>query len=48
VQGQAPISWIKVMLVVLIVIAVLVAIFLLLNRGDSGQALNLYRAVFGV
>ena len=48
VQGQAPISWIKVMLVVLIVVAVLVAIFLLLSRGDSGQALNLYRAVFGV
>jgi len=48
VQGQAPISWIKVMLVVLIVVAVLVAIFLLLSRGDSGQALNLYRAVFWV
>jgi len=48
VQGQAPISWIKVMLVVFIIIVVMVAVFLLLSKGDSGSALNLYRAVFGV
>jgi predicted RNA-binding Zn-ribbon protein involved in translation (DUF1610 family) len=48
VQGQAPISWIKVMLVVFIIIVVMVAIFLLLSQGDTGSALNLYWAVFGV
>jgi predicted RNA-binding Zn-ribbon protein involved in translation (DUF1610 family) len=48
VQGQAPISWIKVALVVFVVIIVMVILFLLLSQGDTGSALNLYRAVFGV
>jgi len=48
VQGQAPISWIKVMLVVFIIMVVMVAIFLLMSQGDTGEGVNLYRAVFGV
>ena len=48
VQGQAPISWIKVMLVIFIVIVVMVAIFLLLSQGETSEGVNLYRAVFGV
>ena len=48
VQGQAPISWIKVALVVLLVLAILVVVFWLLSTGEEGAALNLARAVFGV
>jgi hypothetical protein len=48
VQGQAPISWIKVALVVIVVVVVLVIIFLLLSQGENGTALNLYRAAFCV
>ena len=48
VQGQAPISWIKVALVVLLVIVVLVVIFWLVSMGQEGAALNLVRGVFGV
>jgi DNA-directed RNA polymerase subunit RPC12/RpoP len=48
VQGQAPISWIKVVLVILVVLIILAVIFLLLSRGDSGAALNLYRVMFAV
>ena len=48
VQGQAPISWIRVALVVLAVAIVLTVIFLLFSQGESGAALNLYRAVFGI
>jgi DNA-directed RNA polymerase subunit RPC12/RpoP len=48
VQGQAPISWIKVALVVLLVIAAFVVIFWLLSTGEQGAALNLVQTVFGV
>ena len=48
VQGQAPISWIRVTLVIIAVVIVLVVLFLLLSQGDTGAALNLYRAMFGV
>jgi DNA-directed RNA polymerase subunit RPC12/RpoP len=48
VQGEAPISWIKVALVVLLVIAVLVAVFWLLSAGEQEAALNLARVLVGV
>jgi hypothetical protein len=48
VQGQAPISWIKVTLVILLVLIVLAVFVWLVSQGDNGSALNLYRAVFGV
>jgi predicted RNA-binding Zn-ribbon protein involved in translation (DUF1610 family) len=48
VQGQAPISWIRVTLVILAVAIVLAILFLLFSQGESGAALNLYRGVFGV
>ena len=48
VQGQAPISWIRVALVILAVAIVLTVLFLLFSQGESGAALNLYRAVFGI
>ena len=48
VQGQAPISWIRVALVVIVVIIILAILFLLFSEGEAGAALNLARAVFGV
>ncbi len=48
VQGQAPISWIKVALVVLLVLAVLAVVFWLLSTGEEGAALNLARVLLGV
>lgn len=48
VQGQAPISWIRVMLVILVVVIVLAVLFFLFSQGESGAALNLYRGMFGV
>ncbi len=48
VQGQAPVSWIKVTLVVLVVVAIIVAIVLLVSQGDTAAAMNLYRSVFVV
>jgi transcription elongation factor Elf1 len=48
VQGQAPISWIRVTLVVIVVIIILAVLFLLFSQGEAGAALNLYRAMFGV
>jgi predicted RNA-binding Zn-ribbon protein involved in translation (DUF1610 family) len=48
VQGQAPISWIKVVLVIVFVLIVLGMLFLLFSLGENGVALNLYRAVLGV
>ncbi|MFN2290406.1 MAG: zinc ribbon domain-containing protein [Anaerolineae bacterium] len=45
VQGEAPVSWIKVMLVVVLVIAVLAVVFWLLSQGEEGAALNIYRAL---
>jgi hypothetical protein len=45
VQGEAPVSWIKVMLVVVVVIAVLAVLFWLLSQGEEGAALNIYRAL---
>jgi len=48
VQGQAPISWIRVTLVVLAVAIILTVLFLLLSQGESSAALNLYRGVFGI
>jgi DNA-directed RNA polymerase subunit RPC12/RpoP len=47
VQGQAPISWIKVALVVMLVLAVMAVVIWLLSTGDQGAALNLLGAVFG-
>ncbi len=48
VQGQAPVSWIKVTLVVVVVVAIIVAIVVLLSRGDTGAAMSLYRALLAV
>jgi predicted RNA-binding Zn-ribbon protein involved in translation (DUF1610 family) len=48
VQGQAPISWIRVTLVVVVVIIILTVLFLLFSQGENVAALNLYRAIFGV
>jgi hypothetical protein len=48
VQGQAPISWIKVVLVIVFVLVVLGMLFLLFSLGENGVALYLYRAVLGV
>jgi hypothetical protein len=46
VQGQAPISWIRVALVVIVVIIILSLLFILFSQGEAGAALNLYRAMF--
>jgi hypothetical protein len=46
VQGQAPISWIKVALVVALVVIVLAVVFWLMSQGENGAALNLFRAYF--
>jgi hypothetical protein len=48
VQGQAPISWIRVALVVIVAIIILSVLFLLFSQAEAGAALNLYRAMFGV
>ncbi len=48
VQGQAPISWIKVTLVVILVAIVVLVMVVLFSVADAGAALNLYRAFFGV
>ena len=48
VQGEAPISWIKVALVVIFVLIVIMVLFLLFSAGEAMAALHLYRAVFGV
>jgi hypothetical protein len=45
VRGQAPISWIRVALVVLAVLIILALIFWLLSQGESSAALNLYWAM---
>lgn len=47
VQGQAPISWIRVMFVIVVAVIILTLLFLLFSQGESMAALNLYRAVFG-
>jgi hypothetical protein len=46
VQGEAPISWIKVALVVILVIIVLAVMIWLFSQGEGGAALNLYRLLF--
>jgi predicted RNA-binding Zn-ribbon protein involved in translation (DUF1610 family) len=46
VRGQAPISWIRVILVIIVILIVLALIFWLLGQGDSSAALNLYWAMF--
>jgi predicted RNA-binding Zn-ribbon protein involved in translation (DUF1610 family) len=48
VQGQAPISWIRVALVIMVVVIIFTVLFLLLSQGESSAALNLYRAIVGV
>jgi uncharacterized Zn finger protein (UPF0148 family) len=48
VQGQAPISWIRVVLVILVVVIVVAVLVWLFSQGQNGTALNLYRAVFGI
>jgi hypothetical protein len=48
VQGQAPISWIRVALVVIVVMIILAVLFVLFSQGEAGAALNLYRAIFGI
>jgi len=45
VQGQAPVSWIKVMLVVLLVIAIIAVLVWLLSQGEENAALGIYRAL---
>ena len=48
VQGEAPISWIKVALVVAIVVIIAVLIMLLMStaEGEAAAALNLARLLF--
>jgi DNA-directed RNA polymerase subunit RPC12/RpoP len=48
VQGQAPISWIKVAIVVIIVTIFVIALLLIFSAADAGAALNFYRVLFGV
>ena len=48
VQGQAPISWIKVTLVVVVALIILAAIFILASQAEASAALNLYRVLYGV
>jgi hypothetical protein len=48
VQGQAPISWIKVTLVVIVIALVLILLFLLFSQGEAAAALNLYWFLVGV
>jgi hypothetical protein len=44
VQGQAPVSWIKVALVVALIVIVVVLIVWLTSQGEAAAALNLARA----
>ncbi len=46
VQGEAPISWIKVALVVILVIIVLAVMIWLFSQGEGGAALNLSRLLW--
>jgi hypothetical protein len=48
VQGQAPISWIKVALVVILVAIVVFVMVMLFSVAEAGAAFNLYRVVFGI
>lgn len=48
VQGQAPVDWLKVALVVFIVIVVFAVIFWLMSQGQTDGGVNLYRSFFGV
>jgi hypothetical protein len=48
VQGQAPISWIRVALVVIVAVIILTVLFLLFSQAEAGAALNLYLGMFGV
>jgi predicted RNA-binding Zn-ribbon protein involved in translation (DUF1610 family) len=48
VQGEAPISWIRVTLVVIVVAIILAVLFFLLSQGEAGAAMSLYWALFGV
>jgi DNA-directed RNA polymerase subunit RPC12/RpoP len=53
VQGEAPISWIRVTLVVIVVAIILAVLFYLFSQGEASQgeigaALSLYWALFGV
>jgi hypothetical protein len=48
VQGQAPISWIRVTLVVIVVAIILAVLFFLLSQGEAGAAMSLYWALFGI
>ena len=48
VQGQAPISWIKVVLVIVLIVIVLAALAMLLSEGQTGAALTLYRVLLTV
>ena len=45
VRGQAPISWIRVILVIIVILIVLALIFWFLGQGESSAALNLYWAM---
>jgi predicted RNA-binding Zn-ribbon protein involved in translation (DUF1610 family) len=45
VQGQAPISWIKVALVVILAAIVISVVLLLITVSESGTALDLYRSI---
>jgi hypothetical protein len=48
VQGEAPISWIRVALVVILALIILGVMLWLFSQGEGGAAMNLYWAVFGV
>lgn len=48
VQGQAPISWIRVALVVVVVAIILAVVFILISQGESAAALHLTRLIYGV
>jgi predicted RNA-binding Zn-ribbon protein involved in translation (DUF1610 family) len=48
VQGQAPISWIRVALVIVAVIIILVVVFILISQSESAAALHLTRMIYGV
>jgi predicted RNA-binding Zn-ribbon protein involved in translation (DUF1610 family) len=48
VQGQAPVSWIKVTLVILVIVAIIVVIFVLLSQGNTAATMNLLNHVLAV
>ncbi len=48
VQGEVPISWIKVTLVVVVALIILAAIFILASQAEASAALNFYRALHDV